>query len=98
MHRMPPELQATFPPMVDISILAGSGGYMRPCSLAARSRAAVMTPAPAVATGLGPSTSSLVSRSRLTTTPPAVGTGPPTRLGPPTARTTGARSHGPPLD
>src|SRR5438132_7228243 len=90
-HRIPPELQATFPPIVDISRLAGSGGYMRPCSLAARSRLAVITPAPAVATVLGPSISSLVSRSRLITTPPAMGTGPPTRLVPLPPATTGPR-------
>src|SRR5439155_22170956 len=43
-HRIPPELQATFPPIVDISRLAGSGGYMRPCSFAARSRLVDLEP------------------------------------------------------
>ena len=40
----PPALVAMFPPMLEISWLAGSGAYIRSCLAAARSSSAVMTP------------------------------------------------------
>src|SRR5438270_4554585 len=64
--------------MVEVARLAGSGGYMRPCSAAAASRSPVTTPAPATAIRLAASISRCLNRSMPSTMPRPSGTGPPT--------------------
>ncbi len=91
-QRSPPALVARLPPMVEISYEDGSGAYMSPCSLAARSRSAVMTPGSTTAiSSAGDSSLIAVILASDSTMEPSPATEAPASPVPPPLGTTGTR-------
>gem|GEM_PF-6409826 len=78
--------------MVEMPADEGSGAYISPCSRAARSRSAVMTPASATAiSSSGDSSRIRVIRASDSTTQPSTAVAPPARPVPAPRGTTGTR-------
>ena len=76
--RNPPEFSATLPPMVDIFIEPGSGGYSSPAEAAISATFSVTTPASTkIVRFLSSSSSTRSIFTRHSTTQPGVGTLPP---------------------
>lgn len=91
-QRSPPAFVARLPPIVEISYDDGSGAYMSPCSRAARSRSAVITPGSTTAiSSAGESSLIAVIRCSDRTTEPSPAVDAPARPVPAPRGTTGTR-------